>query len=181
MNSNFAILIDKHAVFLVLLDVSAAFRTIDHNILLSRLQSTGVKGSALEWITSYLSFGSQAVSIENDMSSLVELPFVVPQGSVLGLLFFTIYASPVTLVNNNQHHDLAVHTYADDTQLYLSFSGSQLAKIKKEYSSHAPAIKLKEDSSWSKNILLYFLKIWFFKYVNFGAISWKNDILSITA
>ena len=63
---------NKHVVFLVLLDLSAAFDTIDHDILLSRLQSKGVKGSAIKWITSYLSCRSQAVSIENDMSSPVE-------------------------------------------------------------------------------------------------------------
>ena len=111
---------NKHAVFLILLDLSAAFDTIDHNILLSRLTSTGVRGLALNWITSYLSCRNQSVSIGNDLSSPADFPFGVPQGSVLGPLFFTIYASPV--VNIARNHGLLVHTYADDTQLYLSYN-----------------------------------------------------------
>ena len=94
---------NKHAVFLVLLDLSAAFDTIDHNILLSRLTSTGVRGPALNWITSYLSCRNQSVSIGNDLSSPADLPFGVPQGSVLGPLFFTIYASPVVNIARKEN------------------------------------------------------------------------------
>ena len=105
----------------MLLVLSAAFDTIEHNIFLSRLESNGVKGPALQWISSYLSYRNQAVCIGSTMSSPVNLPFgaLAPQGSVLGPLFFTIYASPV--VNIARNNDLNVHTFADDTQLYLPF------------------------------------------------------------
>ncbi len=110
----------KHAVFLVLLDLSAAFDTIDHNILLSRMESSGVIGPPLKWISSYLSDRSQSVSIGSTLSTPANLLFGVPQGSVLGPLFFTIYSSPIADIVRT--HGLDVHKYADDTQLYLSFN-----------------------------------------------------------
>ena len=109
----------KRGTFLVLLDLSAAFDTIDHSILLSRLSSFGVRDSALEWIRSYLTDRTQAVNISGCLSSFIPLLFGVPQGSVLGPQFFTIYSSPIA--NIARKHGLEVHMYADDTQLYLSF------------------------------------------------------------
>ena len=82
---------NKNAVFLVLLDLSAVFDPIDHNILLSRLESNVVKGPALQWISSYLSCRNQVVCIGSTMSSPVDLPFGVPQGSVpFGLHYICI-------------------------------------------------------------------------------------------
>lgn len=109
----------KRGVYLVLLDLSAAFDTIDHSILLSRLSAFGVRGSALEWIRSYLTDRMQAVNINGCLSSFLPLLFGVPQGSVLGPQFFTIYSSPIATIARK--HGLQVHMYADDTQLYLSF------------------------------------------------------------
>ncbi len=109
----------KHGVFLVLLDLFAAFDTIDHDILLSRLSCFGVKDGALEWIRSYLTERKQTVNINGGLSSSIPLLYGVPQGSVLGPQFFTIYSSPIA--NIARKHGLQVHMYADDTQLYLPF------------------------------------------------------------
>ena len=68
---------------------------------------------------SYLSDRTQAVNINGCLSSFLPLLFGVPQGSVLGPQFFTIYSSPIA--NIARKHGLQVHMYADDTQLYLSF------------------------------------------------------------
>ena len=69
-------------IALVMLDLSAAFDTIDHNILLRRLESQfGIKGVALHWIKSYLSQRKQSVKIGNSNSDPIELFFGVPQGS----------------------------------------------------------------------------------------------------
>ena len=80
----------QHVTLLVLLDLSAAFDTVDHNVLLSRLHSKfGLSGMALEWFSSYLSGRSQRVMVQGNLN----LDFGVLQGSCLGPLLFTIYAS----------------------------------------------------------------------------------------
>src|SRR5437899_12065221 len=108
---------------LVLLDLSAAFDTIDHNILLSRLTSNfGISGSALSLISSYLSNRSQSVSIQSQLSSSAPISTGVPQGSVLGPLLFCLYTTPLTYLFSNS--PVSYHLYADDTQLYISFSSS---------------------------------------------------------
>ena len=80
---------------LVLLDLSAAFDTIDHSTLLGCLQNWfGVSGSVLKWFTSYLMDRYQSVKIGSTLSEVCKLLFGVPQGSVLGPLLFSLYTTP---------------------------------------------------------------------------------------
>ena len=110
----------QHVSLLVLLDLSAAFDTVDHIILLRRLETSfGVTGDALKWIASYLSARSQRVMINGVLSDKFDLSFGVPKGSCLGPLLFSAYASKLFQVIKN--HLPNAHAYADDTQLYLSF------------------------------------------------------------
>ena len=112
----------QQVTLLVLLDLSAAFDTIDHQVLLDRLRlSFGIRGCALQWISSYLSDRTQRVSFENNFSQrhLRYLSYGVPQGSCLGPLLFTMYASK--LFDIIKGYLPQTHAYADDTQLYLSF------------------------------------------------------------
>ncbi len=111
----------RNTVMLVLLDLSAAFDTIDHNILIHRLERRcGITGSALRWFSSYLSDRSQSVAIDGIHSRVKPLKYGVPQGSVLGPILFTIYTSTISDILADD--DLSYHCFADDTQLYMGFS-----------------------------------------------------------
>ena len=115
------VLDDGDAVLLVLLDLSAAFDTIDHNLLITRLrEEAGLTETTLRWVQSYLSDRIQAVKINNSVSSDVPLSTGVPQGSVLGPLLFLVYLLPLRRVINQ--YAINRHGFADDTQLYSRLS-----------------------------------------------------------
>ena len=106
---------------LILLDLSAAFDTLDHKSITDLLSNWyGIDGIALEWFVSYLSGREQKVKLMDCLSSPAEITCGVPQGSVLGPLLFTLYTTPLSSVI--QRHDVKHHLYADDTQIYLSLS-----------------------------------------------------------
>ena len=111
----------QKVTLLVLLDLSAAFDTVRHETLLSRLRSRfGVDGKALDWFASYLADRSQRVAVNVGVSSTFPLKQGVPQGSCLGPILFTVYTSK--LFDIVEKHLPSVHCYADDSQLYLAFS-----------------------------------------------------------
>uniref|UniRef100_A0A8P4K2R3 Reverse transcriptase domain-containing protein n=1 Tax=Dicentrarchus labrax TaxID=13489 RepID=A0A8P4K2R3_DICLA len=126
---------------LVLLDLSAAFDTIDHDILLQRLEhQIGIKGTALSWFKSYLSDRSQFVHVNNESSINTKVSHGVPQGSVLGPILFTLYMLP--LGNIIRNHSINFHCYADDTQLYLSIKPNEINQLSKLQTC------LKDIKSW---------------------------------
>ena len=107
-------------VVLVLLDLSAAFDTIDHAILLKRLEDYfGIKDKALAWFKSYLCNRHQSIVIKGNSSEQHVLQYGVPQGSVLGPLLFTCYTTPLGQLV--LQHGISRHFYADDSQLYVAF------------------------------------------------------------
>ena len=119
--------IDRQQVSaLILLDLSAAFDTIDHGILLHRLEMWfGISGPALALLSSYLHDRVQSVTIDGSSSNPLPLLTGVPQGSVLGPLLFTMYTTPLAHILNDSV--VKFHLYADDTQLYISFPSTDSA------------------------------------------------------
>ena len=128
VNDILAALDDDRISVLLLLDLSAAFDTIDHQILLSRLESDfGITSTALMWFQSYLSQRTQFVSVNGSSSSSVPLRYGVPQGSVLGPLLFVLYTTPLSTIIAK--HSVGHHLFADDTQLQKSASPAELNEM----------------------------------------------------
>ena len=124
---------NKQFVYLVMLDLSAAFDTVNHEVLLERLHHDfGMQDGVLAWLKSYFSDRVQAVSIDGCTSEPQPLQTGMPQGSVLGPFSFPQYTAP--LFDIVQRHGCEIHMYADDTQVYLSFSrnNSQISLEKLE-------------------------------------------------
>ena len=122
MKNDILLNIDAQKVtLLVLLDLSAAFDTVRHDILLDRLRSKlGVTEKGLNWFTSNLSHRAQCVAFNGELSDTFPLAQGVLQGSCLGPLMFTVYTSELFDIVGGRLP--RVHSYADDTQLYLAFS-----------------------------------------------------------
>ena len=125
---------NKSKVILLLLDLSAAFDTVNHAVLLGRLSRLyGVTGQALDWFESYLSGRSASVAIGGLRSVLAEVAIGVPQGSILGPILFICYTAELEEIASR--HGVGIHFYADDTQIYAAFSSENLRDVENKLSN----------------------------------------------
>jgi len=133
--SDLLLMCDRGQVTLVaLLDLSAAFDTVDHDILLNRLQlAFGIRGTAFKWIEPFVTGRVQMVSFASEKSVESKVLCGVPQGSVLSPILFLLYCAEVTCIA--ERNNINVHLYADNTQLYIHCDVTECAMASKSMTS----------------------------------------------
>ena len=106
----------KNIIIGIFLDLSKAFDTIDHHILIHKLSNYGIRGIILSWFKHYLSNRKQFVTFRSKNSSRTHVTCGVPQGSILGPLLFLVYMNDITKSSNLLNFIL----FADDTNIFHS-------------------------------------------------------------
>ena len=139
-----------NAVGMVAIDLSKAFDTIDHNILIKKLKSLNFGQGAVSFFSNYLSERTFMVRVKNDTSKIHNIKVGVPQGSILGPLLFTLYVNDMPRIVGESN----IVLYADDTTLYTGskYSGNiqvnlsrDIAELQKWFKSNK--LKLNEDKT----------------------------------
>ena len=109
----------------VFIDYSRAFDTIDHEILLSKLELYGLDNQSLKWFKSYLTGRKQMTRVDGHVSTLGTVKMGVPQGSILGPFLFIVYINDlISVINKNRANILL---YADETIIYSAASEAAFA------------------------------------------------------
>jgi len=178
--------IDKNMTIMVLLDLSAAFDTVDHNILLNVLAGKfGVKSVALDWFKSYLHDRTANVVINTAHSHINDLKFGVPQGSCAGPVLYTMYAS--TLTSIIKQHLPSCMGYADDHALYLAFNSTTNSQLDatSEMEECINNIKLwmienRLKMNASKTEIIVFGSCYQLKKLNFNNITIDNSSTNVS-
>ena len=106
---------NREVIMGIYLDLQKAFDTVNHSILLQKLNIYGVRGTVLQWFTSYLSNRKQYTILSDNESELESVSCGVPQGSVLGPLLFLIYVNDIQYAISSAK----IKLFADDTNLFL--------------------------------------------------------------
>ena len=148
----------RRGVLLVLLDLSAAFDTLDHSILLLRLRDIGLSQTVFTWFKSYHAGRSNVIKIRKATSAPICIHHGVPQGSVLGPILFNMYILPIADIF--KRHQTRYHIYADDTQLYAECSPLKHADALRKIDLTADlTCRLKYRTLFVLLILIYFASL----------------------
>ena len=113
---------------LALLDIASVFYTIDHSILVHRLDTVYIfSDTVLQWFSSYLSDRTQYISLPNYFSAFAPVHSGVPQGSVLCPILFTMYIKPLSSIIDS--HSIIHLSFADDLQLHMSAAPDKISEV----------------------------------------------------
>ena len=142
---------NNHVTLGIFIDLSKAFDTINHKILIDKLNAYGIRGTANDWFKSYISNRQQFVQIGDTKSKILPIRCGVPQGSILGPLLFIIYINDITKVS--KLFDLIM--FADDTNLFIkdndihsliSKANTELEKISKWFKLNKLSLNIKKTN-----------------------------------
>ena len=137
----------KSLTALILLDLSKAFDSINHSILLRKLSEVGASTATASWFKSYLAGRTQTVRIGSTLSSPLPITHGVPQGAILSPLLCCIYLRDLPMTPQT----CCLESYVDDTKVFLSFSINELgtATTKLEQTSKESPIGAVKNTYWS--------------------------------
>ena len=142
----------------IFIDLKKAFDTVNHSILSKKMEHYGIRGIALDWFASYLSYRKQYFSVNGYASDYLDICCGVPQRSVFGPLLFLIYINDLSNVSKS----LSFYIFADDTIIYFEASdlftfqkvmNHELRKIKK----WLDAIKLALNTDKTNYVIFHYL------------------------